>query len=164
MENHQSSDKIDDNLLIVVGFNCQKFRTKKKILQLITAKENACAGTRRKTRPWRWWLPPQACASECIFLAGTSGRCCCLPWRRGGPPLESDVVKQDPHVLEGPDIAGQLGVLSLHWVLEVCFVVSVSGLPVQRSDSHIFHQGLELELYIYIYRKCPFWTDHPQVW
>ena len=30
------------------------------------------------------------------------------------PPLDSDVVKQDPHVLEGPDIAGQLGVLSLH--------------------------------------------------
>ena len=42
------------------------------------------------------------------------------------PPLDSDVVVQDPLVLEGPNIAGQLGVLPLLRVLEVGFVVSVS--------------------------------------
>ena len=53
VENHQSSDKIDDNLQIVVGYKCRKFRTKGKILQLITVKENVYAGTRRNIRPWR---------------------------------------------------------------------------------------------------------------
>ena len=49
VENHQSSDKIDDNLQIAVGYKCQKFWTKRKILELITAKENVNAGTQRKT-------------------------------------------------------------------------------------------------------------------
>ena len=59
------------------------------------------------------------------------------------PPLDSDVVVQDPLVLEGPNIAGQLGVLPLLRVLEVGFVVSVSRLLVWCTDSHVLHQGLE---------------------
>ena len=52
-----------------------------------------------------------------VFLlqAQAAGVVACLEGGAVGqdPPLDSDVVKQDPHVLEGPDIAGQLGVLSL---------------------------------------------------
>ena len=50
---------------------------------------------------------------------------------------------QDPLVLEGPNIAGQLGVLPLLRVLEVGFVVSLSRLPVWCTDSHVLHQWLE---------------------
>ena len=49
---HQSSDKIDDSLQDVGDHIGQKFRTKKKILSQITAKESAYAGSLRRTRPW----------------------------------------------------------------------------------------------------------------
>ena len=54
----------------------------------------------------------------------------CFNFDEGGavgqdPPLDSDVVVQDPLVLEGPDVAGQLGVLPLLCVLEVGLMVSV---------------------------------------
>ena len=58
------------------------------------------------------------------------------------PPLDSDVVVQDPLVLEGPDVAGQLGVLPLLCVLEVSLVVSVPGLPFRCTDPDVLHQGL----------------------
>ena len=58
------------------------------------------------------------------------------------PPLDGDVVVKDPLVFEGPDVAGQLGVLPLLRVLEVCFVVSVSRLPLRCADPHVLHQGL----------------------
>ena len=54
---------------------------------------------------------------DVFFLqAQPAGVVACLEGGAVGqdPPLDSDVVKQDPHVLEGPDIAGQLGVLLLH--------------------------------------------------
>ena len=40
-------------------------------------------------------------------------------------PLDVDVVVEDPLVLEGPDVAGQLGVFSLLGVLEVGLVVPI---------------------------------------
>ena len=52
-----------------------------------------------------FFLQAQAAAVVACLEGGAVGQ---------DPPLDSDVVKQDPHVLEGPDIAGQLGVLSLH--------------------------------------------------
>ena len=58
------------------------------------------------------------------------------------PPLDGDVVVEDPHVLEGPDVSGQLGVLPLLSVLEVGLMVSVPGLPFRCTDSHVLHQGL----------------------
>ena len=58
------------------------------------------------------------------------------------PPLDGDVVVEDPLVFEGPDVAGQLGVLPLLRVLEVGFVVSVSRLPLRCADPHVLHQGL----------------------
>ena len=58
------------------------------------------------------------------------------------PPLDSDVVVQDPLVLEGPDVAGQLGVLPLLCVLEVGLMVSVPGLPFRCTDPDVLHQGL----------------------
>ena len=58
------------------------------------------------------------------------------------PPLDGDVVVKDPLVFEGPDVAGQLGVLPLLRVLEVSLMVSVPGLPFRCTDSDILHQGL----------------------
>ena len=58
------------------------------------------------------------------------------------PPLDGDVVVKDPLVFEGPDVAGQLGVLPLLRVLEVGLMVSVPGLPFRCTDSHVLNQGL----------------------
>ena len=81
-----------------------------------------------------------------VFLlqAQAAGVVACLEGGAVGqdPPLDSDVVVQDPLVLEGPDVAGQLGVLPLLCVLEVGLMVSVPGLPFRCTDSHILHRGL----------------------
>ena len=49
---------------------------------------------------------------------------------------------QDALILQGPDVAGQLGVVALVGVLEIGFVIPISRLPVRRADTDILHQGL----------------------
>ena len=64
-----------------------------------------------------------------VFLlqAQAAGVVACLEGGAVGqdPPLDGDVVVEDPLVLEGPDVSGQLGVLPLLRVLEVGLMVSV---------------------------------------
>ena len=80
-----------------------------------------------------------------FFLqAQAAGVVACLEGGAVGedPPLDVDVVVEDALVLEGPDVAGQLGVLPLLSVLEVSLVVSVPGLPFRCTDPDVLHQGL----------------------
>ena len=57
------------------------------------------------------------------------------------PPLH---LRLDPLVLEGPDVAAQLGLLPLGCVPERGLVVSVPELPRGGTDAHVLHQGLPL--------------------
>ena len=99
-----------------------------------------------------------------FFLqAQAAGVVACLEGGAVGedPPLDVDVVVEDALVLEGPDVAGQLGVLPLLSVLEVSLVVSVPGLPVRCTDPDVLHQGLEggghlrLINHLAVHAPCP---------
>ena len=69
-----------------------------------------------------------------------------------GAGLERLVAGQNPpldlglqaFILEGPDIAGQLGGLPLGGVFEGCLVVAISELPGWGSDPNVLHDWLAL--------------------
>ena len=71
---------------------------------------------------------------------------------RQDPPLD---VGLDPLVLEGPDVAGDFGVNPFFRVLEVRFVVGISGLPLGRAHTNILHHGLVF-VYICIQYICTY--------
>ena len=82
---------------------------------------------------------------DVFFLqAQAAGVVACLEGGAVGedPPLDVDVIMEDALVLEGPDVAGQLGVFPLLGVLEVGLVVPIPRLPVGRTDPDVLHGGL----------------------
>ena len=71
------------------------------------------------------WLVHQ---DELFSQTQSAGVVACPEGRCSGknPPLDGDVVMQDALILQGPDVAGQLGVVALVGVLEIGFMVPIS--------------------------------------
>ena len=84
---------------------------------------------------------------ELLLEAQSAGVGACLEGLVPGEDSPLD-LRLESLILEGPDIAGQLGAPPLGGVLEGGFVVSIPQLPGGGSDPHVLHHWLALSSHL----------------